>query len=404
MQLWAKILIGMGLGVIAGLILGENAIYLKPIGTVFLQLINMIIPLLILSSMAVGITNIHDPKRMSRVGLYTIALYVGTTIIAIVIGMSLTYLLSPGSGLHLKVNEVGALETPPTFGEILLSIVPSNPIESLATGNVLQIIFFALFLGVAVIAAGEKGRPMLRVLESLAEVMYSLTSIIVEFSPYGIFAIMAWVSGNFGFAALLPLVKFLAILYAGYLIQAAVSFTWLVRGIAKLNLRKFYKGMMDAILMSFSTSSSSATLPVTMSCVQENLGVSRSISGFMLPLGATVNMNGTALYQASAALFVAQAYGIELGISQIATVVLTATLSAIGTAGIPGSGFIMLAAVVSAAGLPIEGIAILAGIDRLREMGATVINVIGDGACAVVVAKREGELNYERFNSERNVI
>lgn len=399
MKLWAKILIAIGLGVIAGAILQEDAIYLKPVGTIFLQLISMIIPLLILSSMAVGITNIHDPKRMGRVGMMTVLLYVGTTLVAVFLGIGLTYLIEPGVGLHLEVSEMAAPQAAPTFSEIILSIVPSNPIMSLAKGEVLQIIFFALFLGVAVIAAGEKGRPVLRFLESLAEVMYSLTGIVIEFSPYGIFAIMAWVAGTFGLSVLLPLGKFLFTLYIGYFIHMGITFTWILVGMAKVNVKNFYKGMADAILMAFTTCSSSATLPVSMACVQDNLGVSKSISGFMLPLGATVNMNGTALYQAAAAIFIAQAYGIDLGISQVIMVAVTATLAAIGTAGIPGSGLIMLAAVVSAAQLPLEGIVILAGIDRLREMGATVVNILGDSVCAVYVSKVEGELNLEKYNA-----
>ena len=234
-------------------------------------------------------------------------------------------------------------------------------------------------------------------MESLADVMIKVTSMVIELSPYAVFALMAWVFGTFGLKAILPLSKFLGGLYLGYIIHTLVVFCFILKQMAKMPVVPFFRGMSDAIVMAFTTCSSSATLPVSMDCVQNKLGVSKSISGFMLPLGATINMNGTALYQASAALFIAQAYGINLDFSQIITIVLTATLAAIGTAGIPGSGFIMLTAVVSAAGLPIEGVVILAGIDRLREMGGTTLNVLGDAVCSIYVAKKEKELDASLY-------
>lgn len=400
MHLWAKILIGMVLGILCGLLLGEHALWLKTLGNIFLQLINMIIPLLVLSTMTVGITNIHDPKKMGKLGVLTLILYAITTILGTLFGLFFAWLFEPGIGLHLKV--IKSVETEaPSLSEILLSIFPTNPIASLAEGNVLQIIVFSIFLGLSLSLAGEKGRFVLRFLESLAEVMYKLTGIIIDLSPYGIFAIMAWVTGTFGFSVLLPLSKFVLTLYVGYLVHLVLTFGSMLRFFAKVRVIPFFKGMTDAMLMAFSTGSSSASLPISMNCVQENLGVSKSISGFMLPLGATINMNGTALYQAAAAVFIAQAYGIELSLLQIITIILTALFSAIGTAGIPGSGFIMLAAVIRSAGLPLEGVVLLAGIDRLRDMGGTVLNVVGDAACSVYISKREGELDIEKYHLSR---
>lgn len=403
MKLWAKILIAIVLGIITGAILGPNAIYLKPVGQAFLSLINMIIVLLVLSSMTVGITSIHDPKKLGRVGLKTILLYMVTTSIAILIGLSFAKLFKPGVGINLSGPEQLNVQTPPGLTEIILSIIPSNPIASLVQGNVMQIIIFAIFLGISINFAGEKGKPLLEVMESLADVMYRLTSIVMEFSPIGVFAIMAWVAGSFGLVILLPLLKFLILYYIACGVHVLFVFCGGLKFLAKLSPWPFFRGMSDAIMVAFSTCSSSATLPVTMHCVQENLGVSKNISSFVLPLGSTINMNGAALFQGMSAVFIAQAYNIDLGLQALFTIVITATLSAIGAAGIPGTGFIMLSVVFSSVGIPIEGLALLASIDRVREMVSTVLNVLGDAACAVYIAKQEGELDERQFYHEKLV-
>lgn len=402
MKLWVKILIALVLGVIVGGILGPHAQYLKPIGDIFLSLISMIIVPLVLSSMAVGITSIHDPQKLGRVGIKTLLLYLITTVISIGLGLLFAKLFDLGSGMGLQIRSLtspaNAVPTQ-TLSQILLSIIPNNPVASLAEGNVLQIIVFAVFLGISINFAGEKGRPVLEFLESLADVMYRLTSIIMEFSPYGVFAIMAWVAGSFGLTVLLPLLKFLFTYYLASLVHVLFVFCgilWLV-GLSPL---PFFRGMSDAIMVAFSTCSSSATLPVSMHCAQKNLGVSKNITSFVLPLGSTINMNGAALFQGMSVVFVAKAYGIHLDLQSLLTIVVTGTLSAIGAAGIPGTGFIMLSVVFSSVGLPIEGLALLAGIDRLREMVSTVLNILGDAVCAVYVAKQEGELDERQYNHE----
>ncbi len=400
MKLWMKILIALILGVITGVALGPDAIVLKPVGTIFLSLINMIIVLLVLSSMTVGITSIHDPKKLSKIGTKTILYYGTTTVVAILLGLLFSKFFSLGSGLDFKfTGEIKTGDTP-TLGEIFMSVIPSNPIASLAQGNILQIIVFALFLGFAINFSGEKGKPLLNVLESLADVMYRLTSIIMEFSPIGVFAIMAYVAGTFGTHVLLPLFKFLFIYYFACLVHLIFVYCGMLSLIARLNPLPFFKGMSDAIMLAFSTSSSTATLPVSMHCVQKNLGVSKNITNFMLPLGSTVNMNGAAIFQGMAAVFVANAYDINLDIQSLLTIVITGTLSAIGAAGIPGSGFIMLSVVFASANLPIEGLALIAGIDRIREMGSTVLNVLGDAVCAVCIAKQEGEFDERQYYHE----
>lgn len=398
MKLWLKILIALLLGVCTGVFLGPQAEYLKPIGSLFLNLINMIIVPLVLASMTVGVTSIHDPQKLGRIGIKTLVLYLITTVIAIVIGLITAKLLAPGQGMQLTFQGSIKTETAPTLSEIIVSIVPTNPMASLAQGNILQVIFFAIFLGLSINFAGKRGRPLLEFMESLADVMYRMTTLVMEFSPVGVFAIMAWVAGTFGIKVLYPLFKFLMAYYLACGVHVLLVFFGMLIGLAKLSPWPFFRGMNDAIMLAFSTSSSSATLPVSMHCVQRNLGVAKNITNFMLPLGATINMNGAAIFQGMASLFVAQAYGIELGWHSLLTIVVTATLSAVGAAGIPGTGFIMLSAVFSSVGLPIEGLALLAGIDRIREMGSTVLNVLGDAVCAVYVAKSEGELDERQYN------
>ncbi|MGA8165509.1 MAG: dicarboxylate/amino acid:cation symporter [Waddliaceae bacterium] len=403
MKLWMKIFIALILGTITGLLLGPRAEVLKPVGTIFLHLISMIIVLLVLSSMTVGVSSIHDPQKLGRVGLKTLFLYLITTICAIFIGLVLAKIFQPGSGLKLVSTGKEIVQKTPSISEIILSIVPKNPVASLVEGNILQIIVFSLFLGISINFAGEKGRPLLEMLESLADVMYRLTSIVMEFSPFGVFAIMASTAGSFGIDVLFPLFKFLLIYYSGCLIHVGLVFCTILWFFAKLRPWPFFRGMGDAIMMAFSTSSSTATLPVSMHCVQENLGVSKNISNFVLPLGSTVNMNGAAMFQGMGVLFVAQAFGITLGWQNLLVIVLTATLAAIGAAGIPGASIIMLSVVFNSVGLPIEGLALLVGIDRIREMGSSVLNILGDSVCAVYIAKQEGELDERQYYHEELV-
>lgn len=400
MKLWVKIVIALILGVITGLSLGPQAEILKPIGTLFLGLINMIVVPLVFASMTVGITSIHDPAKLGRIGLKTLGLYLITTIISIAIGLFFAKAFHVGDGLNLVTSTELKTVATPTLGEIFISLVPTNPVASLARGDVLQIIVFSLFLGIAINFAGEKGKPVRLVLESLADIMYRLTSIIMEFSPIGIFAIMAWVSGSFGAVILLPLLKFLSVYYIACAVHVILVFCGMLVLLVRVSPWPFFRGMREAILMAFSTASSSATLPVSMHCVEKNLGVSKNITNFMLPLGSTVNMNGAAIFQGMSALFVAHAYNIHLDWFSLITIVATATLSAIGAAGIPGTGFIMLSVVFTSVGLPLEGLALLAGIDRIREMVSTVLNILGDAVCAMYVAKQEGEIDLQQYYHE----
>jgi DAACS family dicarboxylate/amino acid:cation (Na+ or H+) symporter len=411
MKLWVKILIALLIGVFVGGLMHHYVrpeapilMLFKTVGDGFLRLISMIIVLLVLSSMSLGITSIHDPQKLGRVGGKTLLLYLSTTIAAILIGYGFAKVLKPGAGMNLvATSQKLTEEVAPSIWEILLSIIPSNPVVSMVEGNILQIIVFSLFLGISINFAGERGKPLKNLLESVADVMYRMTSIIMEFSPIGVFAIMTYVIGTFGLAPLWNLSQFLFAYYAACLFHVLVVFCSLLWFVGGLHPWPFFRGMRDAIMMAFSTSSSSATLPVSMHCVKENLGVTKNITSFVMPLGSTVNMNGAAIFQGMAAIFIAQVYNIELEWYNVLTLVITATFSAIGAAGIPGSGFIMLTVTFASVGIPIEGLALLAGIDRIREMGSTVLNILGDAVCAVVIAKQEGELDERQYYHEKLV-
>jgi dicarboxylate/amino acid:cation (Na+ or H+) symporter, DAACS family len=400
MKLWKKMIIGIVLGLGAGILLGPSAIYLKPIGTVFLGLLNMLVVLLIFSSMTAGMSSMKDMSKLGRVGLKTIMMYLGTTAIAIIFGLIAAYLINPGAGVGLHHSGAIKLDEPPPLINILLDLVPKNPISSLANGNILQVIVFSIFLGLSINFAGEKGKPLARVFESLADVMYKMAGIVMNLAPYGIFAIMAWVAGEFGWTILLQLLRLVLAHYATCIFHLIVVYGGILVFMAKVRVVPFFKGMSDAMAVAASTTSSSASLPVAMHCVEENLGVSKTISSFILPLGSTINMNGTAIFQAIAAMFISQAYGIDLPWTSLLLIVVTATLSAIGCAGIPGGGLITLSIVLGAVGLPLEGIAIVAAIDRIRDIIGTVVNVLGDAVVAVYVSKTEGELDEKCYNSE----
>lgn len=280
----------------------------------------------------------------------------------------------------------------PSIIETLLNIVPSNPIKAMVDVNMLQIIVFALFLGIAITLIGDKGKPVLNFFESLAEVSYKIVALIMSYAPIGVFGLIVPVVAANGPAVLLPLLKVIITVYIGVALHAVLVYSSLVYIFAKMNPLKFFKGASPAMVVAFTTSSSSGTLPVTMESVEKNLGVPKTISSFVLPLGATINMDGTALYQGVCALFIAQVFGIHLTLAQQMVIILTATLASIGTAGVPGAGLIMLTMVLQSVGLPLEGIALIAGIDRVLDMARTCINVTGDMAGAVVVAASEGEL------------
>jgi Na+/H+-dicarboxylate symporter len=399
MKNWLKILIGLGLGVLVGAIMGPKAAFFNVFGQAFIRLLTMLVILIIFSSLIVGICHIRDPKKLGRISFWTLTFYLATTLIAIGIGITLVKLFKPGVGLSLSiVNNIPITQAKWNLGDFFLSLIPANPFASFADGNVLQVIIFAIFLAVSIIFAKEKAEPLLYFMESLAHTMHTLTHFVMMLAPYGIFALIANTIGTIGWKVIVPLAKFLLVIYAASFIQLFVVFVLCIRYLARLRVVPFFKGMKDAILLAFSTSSSAATLPVSLECTQKHLGISADISGFVLSLGSTINMNGTALGQAISAIFIAQAYGIIIAPYQIAILVFISLLAAIGTAGISGSGLIMLSLVLNVMGLPLEGIALVAGVDRLRDMVASVTNVLGDAVAALIVAKKENQLDEKIYN------
>ena len=384
----------ISIGFIAGILFGRMASpevvsYVQPLGSIFMALLNMLIVPLVLSSLIVGVSSLGDLKALGRIGVKTVVLYLVTTAIAIAIGLALGNIIQPGTGMDLALAKAQEAKAAPSLGQVLTNMFPKNAFAAMVNANMLQIIVFALFFGVALTMAGEKGKPALAFFDSMAEVMYKMTAIVMKFAPYGVFALIAVTVSKYGMAVLLPFAKVIAAVYIGCIIHAVVVYSGLVTVFTRKSPLWFFRGIKEASLTAFVTRSSAGTLPVTMECCH-NMGVPEKVSSFVLPLGATINMDGTALYQGVCALFIAQAFGIPLSVGAQLGILLTATLGSIGTAGVPGAGLIMLTLVTTQAGLPIEGVAMIAGIDAILDMIRTSLNITGDAAVATVVARTEG--------------
>ncbi|MGH7564578.1 MAG: dicarboxylate/amino acid:cation symporter [Gemmatimonadota bacterium] len=404
--LHTQILLGLVLGAVAGVVVGPAIAVIKPIGDLFIRLITMIVVPLVFASILIGVASLGDLTKLGRIGVKTIVYYLVTTAIAIMIGLTLANIVQPGSRLapdikdRLLADFAGAAETSiaqatakHSVVDTLLDIVPTNPAASMAEANMLQVIFFALVFGVALTYMDrEKADPVIRLMDAVNEAMIQLVHLVMKVAPYGVFALIAAIIGQYGLGILKTLIVYSLVVVVGLAIHMGVVYPTAVRLLAGMNPLHFFRGIAPAQLVAFSTSSSNATLPVTMECVEENLGVSEEISAFVLPLGATINMDGTALYQGAATIFIAQVYGLELSLSQQLMVLLTATLASIGAAGVPGVGMITLALVLKTVGIPLEGIALILGVDRILDMCRTTVNITGDASCAVFVAATEGEL------------
>jgi Na+/H+-dicarboxylate symporter len=387
--LW-QILAAFVLAIIVGLFLGERATYVQPLGDLFLRLIKFIIVPLILSTIVVGVTNAGDMKKLSRLGGKTITFYLATSFIAVVIGLMVAMVVSPGTGVdvELRAENIPSGETQSII-DTLLNIIPTNPVESLATANVLQIIFFAIFLGIGITIAGDKARPVGRFFDGLAEIMYKITGVVMTLVPLGIFGLLTPIVGQYGLDVLMPLMKLILAVLIASIIHVAVIYSLALKTLGKMSPIHFFKGIFPAATVAFTTCSSSGTLPVTMKNTQENLGVSKETTSFVLPLGATINMDGTAIYQGIAVVFTAQYFGASLTVGQLVIVALVATLASIGAAGVPGAGMVMLTMTLAAVNLPLEAIALIAGIDRILDMIRTTVNIMGDAAASVVVEQSE---------------
>lgn len=396
MSLAMQIFIGLALGIIAGLILmltdkaewAES--YVKPFGTIFLNLLKFIVVPIVLTSIIAGVISMSDIRKVGSIGWKTVVYYMCTTAFAVVIGLILANIFK-GSFHVLQTSglEYEAAESV-SFMDTLVNIFPSNVIQPMADASMLQVIVIALFFGFGIIVAGEKGKPLASGINSLADVSMSVMAMILKLSPFGVFCLITPVVAVNGPEILGSLAMVLLAAYIAYIIHAVVVYSTTVKTLGGVSPLQFFKGMAPAMVMGFSSASSVGTLPLNLECA-EKLGARRDIASFVLPLGATINMDGTAIYQGVCAIFIATCYGVNLTLGQMVTIVLTATLASIGTAGVPGAGMVMLAMVLQSVGLPVEGIALVAGVDRIFDMGRTTVNITGDAACSIIISKLESK-------------
>lgn len=394
--LFTKIMIGFVLGIGAGLLLGEKAATLAFLGTILTRLLTMVVAPLVLGLLICSAADVKDFKTLGKIGGKTLAIFLGGTAFAVAIGLVLCNVMQIGAGFVMETAESYDASEIPSIVDTLMNIIPTNPFNSLSTQNLLQIIFFSLLLGFSLIKLGEKGEPVLNFFRAWTEAWKEITNIVLEFTPYGVFGLMADIVGRYGMDVLLPYIKTIGACYL-----TCALFTIIVQGGLMVGLYggvspiRFFATMKEAILFVFATCSSVATIPLNLKCTK-NLGVSEKVADFVIPFGAVMNMNGTAIYEAVAVVFAAQVFGIHLSVTQQIMVMLTAVLASVGTAGIPGSGLVMLTIVLNAVNLPLETIALLAGIDRILNMARVIPNIVGDAATAVMVAKSEGELNLQK--------
>ncbi|MFZ5969143.1 MAG: dicarboxylate/amino acid:cation symporter [Bacillota bacterium] len=412
MGLTTKIFIGLILGLITGLILNKmGASYFRDdilvggvftlVGSVFLNAIKMMVVPLVFVSIANGAASISDIKKLGRVGSKTLAFYLVTTAIAITIAILLSMVVQPGIGLDMSalVKSEPTIKEAKPLVQVITDMVPTNPVAAMASGEMLQIIVFALLVGVGLAALGSKVKQIVDIFDQLNELMMKLVGLVMLLAPYGVFALIAKTFTGLGFSAMIPLAKYMFCVLFALVLHAVITYSGMLTVFARVSPIQFFKKFWPAMGVAFSTASSSATLPVTLETVEEKLGVSKSIASFTIPLGATINMDGTAIMQGAATIFISQLYGLPLSFSAILTVITTATLASIGTAGVPGVGLIMLSMVLQAVGLPIEGIALIIGIDRILDMCRTAVNITGDAMCTIIVAKSEGEFDQDVYYS-----
>jgi len=404
MTLTSKILISLIGGIIVGLLLYplkdipfvENYIigfFLKLGGSVFIKAIKMLVVPLVFISLTVGSSAMGDTRKLGRIGIKTLSFYLFTTAIAITIALVLANIVNPGSGLVIEnlAKSSTAASQPKPFVDVLIDIIPTNPISAMANGNMLQIIAFALLTGAGLTILGDRVNKVKELFDQANDLVLEMVNLVMKIAPIGVFCLIAMTFSSLGYKAMLPLLKYIMTTLAALLIHVLITYQGLLLAIVKMNPIVFIKKFLPAISVAFSTSSSGATIPVTLETIQEEFGVSKSTSSFTVPLGASINMDGTAIMQGVAVVFIASVYGVNLSMGDYVTVILTATLASIGTAGVPGAGAIMLSMVLAQVGLPIEGIALIMGVDRIIDMNRTAVNITGDAVCTLIIAKSEGE-------------
>ncbi|MBI1365512.1 MAG: cation:dicarboxylase symporter family transporter [Alphaproteobacteria bacterium] len=411
-KLWKRVFAGLVLGVVFGLVVAQtmDAAHaeallskVKIIGDVFIRLIRMIVVPLVFFTLVAGIYAMGDPKKLGTIGVKAFVLYLLTTFFANLLGLLMGALFQPGKGVDLGGAAPKTLGAATSIGDRLMSIIPENPFAALVQGDMLAVIFFALLLGVGLLMARKAGEPAGRFFEAVSEGVLMMTHIIMELAPFGVFALIAYVAGTKGVATFTAILSLTLAVYIGCALHMAIVYGGMVRFLARLPVVDFFRGILDAMMVAYSTSSSSATLPVTIRTAEENLGVKKSVAGSVLPLGATVNMDGTSLYLGIVALFTAQAFGYHLEPQHYFLIALTAALVSIGTAGVPSASLFLLSIVLQVFNVSPEHTALVIGFifpfDRLLDMMRTVTNVTGDSAVAVTVAKWEGEIDEEVYRA-----
>ena len=410
-SLTVRIIIAMSVGVVVGvgLNLAPESSFVDTFlvgglfhvgGKIFLASLKLLVVPLVFVSLVCGTAALEDVTKLGRIGGKTVGLYLVTTATAITLALVAAAVVRPGAGFELQTDAVFEVTEPPSLTETLINLFPTNPVQAMADGNMLQIIVFAGLFGVALTLAGEPGQRLLRAFDDLNAVVMKLVMLLMEIAPYGVFCLIASVFAQQGFDAIGPLVAYFFVVLGVLLLHALGTYSLLLRTLSGLSPILFLRNIRAPITLAFSTASSNATLPVTLETAEHRLGVDNSIASFTIPLGATINMDGTAIMQGVATAFIAQAYGIDLGITGYLTVVVTATLASIGTAGVPGVGLIMLAMVLRQVNLPVEGIGLIIGVDRLLDMARTAVNITGDAAVTCIVARSEGKLDAEVFHAE----
>lgn len=408
--LTGRILIGMvtgiALGVLLQLIFPGNEFINKYItlglmnigGKIFVTSLKMLVVPLVFVSLVCGVSSLRDPAMLGRLGSKTLVLYLGTTALAVSVAIGFALLFKPGSGMHLDTTQSFNAAEAPALSDVIINMFPSNPIEALASGNMLQIIVFALLFGAAIALSGEAGKRVAGIFDDFNTVIMKLVTILMNLAPYGVFCLLTKLFSTIEFKAIMELLIYFVVVLLALIAHAVINYSIILKVLSGLSPLIFLGKMKDAIMFAFSTSSSNATIPVTLETVQKKMGVGSSTSSFTIPLGATINMDGTSIMQGVATVFIATVYDIDLSVGDYLLVVVTATLASLGTAGVPGVGLITLAMVLQQVGLPVDGIALIIGVDRLLDMTRTAVNITGDCMVTCIVAKSEGDMSLSVFN------
>ncbi|TEW49818.1 dicarboxylate/amino acid:cation symporter [Psychromonas algicola] len=411
MSLTKKVLLGMAIGILTGFLIRSvfaDVAFIQDYivnglfhvgGKVFIATLKMLVVPLIFVSLVCGTSNLKDMSTLGRLGGKTISFYLATTAIAISFAILMANIFQPGVGVDLAQATSFASKEAPSLGDVIINMFPTNPISSMAEGNTLQIIVFAILFGIAISASDKAGERISAVFYDLNEVIMKLVVMLMKVAPYGVFFLMAKLFSEIGLDAIFNLINYFLVLSATLVLHALITYSAFFKIFTGLSPVKFFKKMETAITFAFSTASSNATIPVTLETATKHLGVNNKVASFTVPLGATINMDGTAIMQGVATVFIAQAFNIDLSIADYAAVIVTATLASVGTAGVPGVGLIMLAMVLNQVGLPVEGIAMIIGVDRLLDMIRTSVNITGDCVVTCIVAKSEGEMDVDVFNN-----